>query len=401
MNFLETSRVILAKLSREKDFVGLFKSWNPCVEQWVNSKEKELVKNFLSDCETNSVEYAQWKLIKSQDYETISEFISLDPNNFDVLRDEFKNTLQQSRAEFIANEVLRNPSKAVELWRSYEAGLPFDDGLRDIQETIFDSFSKYKERALDRKLVRAIPDWPVLSNFIGGFNAGRLALCLAQTGFGKTNLALNLALSAHKKMNVWYFNMEMLTEDILERCWAIFYSKPFSELRRNCDIDIQQFANSFQFTKKLRMTSGRDKTLQEIQILSRAQSLKEDVGLIIIDYDQKIQFNLNSKIPEWKALQLAMIALEDLAKELNCFILVLAQSNPEGEISGSNRSRFSASSVWSFEDDEDLGPVIRFNKNRFGELNKVIKVNYERFCAKITEGELITVIKKQKVRVKI
>jgi DnaB-like helicase C terminal domain len=401
LTFLEVSRVILAKLARDKGFVQEFKSWCPNVDQWVNSKEKQLADAFLRDCDSNSVEYAQWKFMQSADYQAIAEFITLDPKNTGVLKLEFANLLQQSRAEFIATEVLKTPTKAIELWRSYEAGLPFDDGLKDLRDSVAGAFKSYKEKTFNRELVNTIPNWPVLSDFIGGFNPGRLGLCLAQTGFGKTNLALNLALSARRKMNVWYFNMEMLIEDILERCWAIFYGTSFSELRKSCNINIDEFLNTFEFTKKLRVTSGRDKSLQEIKTLSRAQSLVEPAGLIIVDYDQKIQFDHNSKIPEWKALQLAMISLEDLAKELNCFVLVLAQSNPEGEISGSNRSRFSASSVWSFEDDEDLGPIIRFNKNRFGELNKVIRVNYERFCARVTENEIVAVAKKQKVKVKI
>ncbi len=210
---------------------------------------------------------------------------------------------------------------------------------------------------------------------------------------------MNLAMASQKTMNTWYFNMEMSLEDIFERMLAIFYERAFSDLRTYGDVEIGRMIQAFENNFKFRITSGRDKTLKEIQNMSRLQAATEKPGIIFIDYDQKILLDTNHQTPEWKALQLAMISLEDLAKELNCFVVVLAQANTEGEISGSNRSRFSASSVWSFEEDEDLGPIIRFNKNRFGERGKVLQVKYERHCAKVSEKELVTVAIKKKRKV--
>jgi hypothetical protein len=396
MTFQELSRVILSRISFDEAFFKETQSWPLMVEQWPVSLEREALKAFISHVESNEIKFAQWKLMQYPEFEKWREYLKLDPNNSNTLKQEFKNLLHKARAESTAMQILKAPDRALELMRAYEMGLPVEDELQDVSTLAQGLFKSYKQKVTTKDISVSLPSWPILSEFIGGFNAGRLAICMAQTGFGKTNLALNLALCAQERMNTWFFNMEMNLEDIFERMLAIFYRQSFTDLRRFCDINLGPMLQILEVGKKFRITSGRDKSLKEIQNMARTQSQTEKPDIIFIDYDQKISLETSSQTPEWKALQIAMIALEDLAKELNCFVIVLAQANQEGEISGSNRSRFSASSVWSFEDDEDLGPVIKFNKNRFGERNKVLKVEYEKHCARIREIELVPYIQKKK-----
>jgi hypothetical protein len=249
MNFETLTRVMLSKMAVDEKFVSEVQTWPLFVDQWPNSQEKDLFREFLNNCESNSIKFAQWKFAQHPRFEFLRGFSSLDPDNPEILRQSLKVELQSARAQFTALEVLKAPDRAVELFRAYEAGLPIADDLLDISTAAASLFKKYHAKVMDRGICQRVAGWEMLSDAIGGFNPGRLALCMAQTGYGKTNLALNLAMSAQETMNTWYFNMEMGLEDIFERMMAIFYDKPFSDLRRYADVNIGpmlQFFRNFQ-----------------------------------------------------------------------------------------------------------------------------------------------------------
>jgi len=107
---------------------------------------------------------------------------------------------------------------------------------------------------------------------------------------------------------------------------------------------------------------------------------------------------MNRNIQEWKALQQAIIRLEDLAKELNFCIIVLAQLNRDGEISASHRATFSAHTVLNFRDHPTLGPVIDAKKNRHGKKDSVVTVDYTEISARITEKQQVKIDRKAEQR---
>jgi predicted ATP-dependent serine protease len=150
--------------------------------------------------------------------------------------------------------------------------------------------------------------------------------------------------------------------------------------------------------RKFFYSTGKDLSLTEIIACCKSYKRKHGIEFVVIDYDQKIK--LESRDEEWRELHKSVVAIESLAKELEMYIIVLAQSNMDGGISGSKRSSFPASQVFMFEKNrEDESEIlIRAVKNRFGIMNHSVKVDYEPSKAMVREREKFvwTQAKKQK-----
>ena len=143
--------------------------------------------------------------------------------------------------------------------------------------------------------------------------------------------------------------------------------------------------------KGLLVTNGKSLTLDNIKGLARVEHGKSPLGLIIIDYDQKIELSTTRDIQEWKALQIAVASLEELAKELGIYILLFAQeSSEEGRISGSFRSTFSAATVMRFFRHKDGNDYILADlKNRFGPIGEGVRVKYSPDTSLVKEVEQV------------
>lgn len=391
MSFDTTLRSVLASCIRSKAFCQDVATWGANPKDFPTSIYATALSDMLTDIKSNSVEYAQWKLSKSLIADMTVDDMKIPPL---IVRTEFFNNLETARAERLAMDILKDPAHISELIKNYTARIAPKDDLFNLADVVEKIDWERKEKAAAGQMIKNIQSWPKLSDHIGGFNAGRIGICMAESGFGKTNFALNLALCAQRTMKVIYVNMEMVLEDICERVFAATSGKSFADIRKGVDVHSDKLSLELKSGGQILMTSGRDKSLLEIEAILRAQ--KDPPNFVVIDYDQKLILETSYQTPEWRALQFAMARFEELAKELGCYILILAQTNLDGEISGSHRSRFSASSIWSFEDDTDHGPILRFPKNRFGPKNKILKVIYEPHCARIFEGEMETVVKRQK-----
>ena len=128
--------------------------------------------------------------------------------------------------------------------------------------------------------------------------------------------------------------------------------------------------------KKIYFSKGKGLSTSEIFSICRNHKKNSGLDFIVVDYDQKIVLNTSKEMPEWKALQIAIESFEALAKELQCYVLILAQESAEGDISGSRRSKFPASTVLRFYKDESEQFLIEALKNRFGARNERVEVEY-------------------------
>ena len=353
---------------------------------WPECPQKQLAEQYMGLRESNGHEYASWKLSNSVDAQKVSGQAAILPVEPEAIQALYRDTQMVHRAERLGSLLIQKPREAIKLIRDFEQDESSAVHMVDFADQIREFAQDYDSRVQAGTSVVEISGWPGLSRTIGGFNPQRLAICKAITGWGKTNLAINLALAASKTMNVTYFNMEMGLPDVFERFYAILTGKPFSVLRKEGVGDLETGLRRYRSTRRLSISDGRDHSLPEIKAECRRRTRISPPGLIIVDYDQKIELETAKGVPEWKALQSAMVGLEGLAKEMNAFVLVLAQTNQEGTISGSFRSQFPAASVWHFQDHDEFGPVISFEKNRFGERRFAVRVNYETHTARITEA---------------
>lgn len=251
---------------------------------------------------------------------------------------------------------------------------------REFDETIESIANTFNEKVKGGGALIKIPGWEILSDEIGGFNSGRLIMILADTGFGKTTLALNLAINAKQLSPLIYFNMEMIDEDFAIRTLVarnkIEYAKPYKD-------GFDAFEHK-QMGPGFIVTDGSDLSLDQIISLIRKYKKSLDIKFAFVDYDQKIIFPYERGMEEWRQIHAAMVRLEAVAKELGVCVIALAQTNKEGQISSSRRATFPASTVLSFYQDEN-GVFIEAVKNRFGKRNIKLKVGYDTKRASVVE----------------
>lgn len=301
-----------------------------------------------------------------------------------AILDEFKKNLENSKYNILARTLTQNPQNGEKILARFKERI-FDTAQVLELKDVFDLASREHDELLSRnKTLVIIPNWQILSKMIGGFNPSRISMIIASTGFGKTMLGLRLAINAARELKVLYFNLEMHLRDVALRLTAQALEIPFSDLN---NYNYIERAKENLGDLSLGISNGREMSLDEIKNASRIRKKQQGVDLIFVDYDQKIKLSLGKDMPEWKALQLCIIELEELAKELDSHICILAQSNRDGQISGSFRSQFAASTVLEFGED-DLGTVfVKAIKNRFGKRDAAVRVDYDPTRQQVRELE--------------
>lgn len=264
-------------------------------------------------------------------------------------------------------------------------------------------FGSITDKVLDRnavaeltgKSVIEIPNWPCLSNAIGGFNPGRVGILVADTGFGKTNFAASLALDASSELSTLFCNMEMIPHDFAEKLVMSAGELGYREVKHITQFTrtVYERVQAEHINRRLFFTDGTTLSIWDINQKVVETKTRHGLDLLIVDYDQKIELKTSRETPEWKALQIAVESLESIAKEYEIYVLLLAQAAQDdgksrGRLSGSRRSTFPASTVMSFyrDEDEDGQPVlVEAVKNRFGPRGVKVRVNYRPEVAKVQE----------------
>ncbi len=256
--------------------------------------------------------------------------------------------------------------------------------IEDLSSYYVSEFKSLVERGVAKIIV---PGFRKLSEAIGGFNPKRVCIFMGETGLGKTNFAVNFSLSAAQVSAVAYVNMEMSFEDMVNR-FAVISSSTYKEYYRG-GFNENEICFNLKTNHKINITSGKQLSLEQIESFLGLQKKEENIKFAVIDYDQKIDLDLSGNIPEWKSLQNAIIKIEEISKELDINIIVLAQVNRDGMISGSFRSLFPATTVLHFRTHESLGPIIEIKKNRHGKKDQAIKVSYDQDSSRIKEIEVV------------
>lgn len=317
------------------------------------------------------------------------------PLDAQVLSYNFREHLLVHRYERLAETLAKNPENGKNLLREFEDAKASGVDYAAIGDLLPDALLNLNESVKTNTAKITLQGFEQLSDMIGGFNPGRLIIVTGETGFGKTNLGINLALSAAKTMRVAYANMEMVYDDIARRVMAILTGTPYSKLYSGgLDQNTLQVALK-PVGQRFSITNGRTLSVPEIESWLRLLKRQQDIELAVIDYDQKLELPFSRHIPEWKSVQQAIIKLEDAAKELGISVLVLSQLNRDGEISASHRATFTAHTVLHFCEHETLGPIIQAKKNRHGKKGKAVTVKYDEECSRIYEDEVVAIESKK------
>lgn len=393
-NFHEISKAICYRLVTDESYFDVVMRLGINPRDWPNTPAKEPALKYLQARKTNGHDYAAWSILEEKGWENISKYAYSLPASEKALKQVYQQALLHSSVQMLGSELIRHPEKAQELITAHEKSVPVGVNCFDLKEVLEQEIELYNEEVMAGRSVVSIPMWPKLSELIGGFNPQRIAVCKAASGFGKSLFSMNLGYAASQKFSVLYINMEMSLRDMVERLCAIVSGKEFKELK-NSGIDIHEVLPYLR-PESFFMTDGRDLSFNEIRSLAREKSRMCELGLIIVDYDQKLALEVPHGSSEWREIQKVMAAFEELAKELKCFILILAQTNQEGQISSSHRARFSASSVWHFQEHESLGTCITFDKNRFNDRKQALTIQFEGKCGRVAELNCVPLPRKEK-----
>jgi KaiC/GvpD/RAD55 family RecA-like ATPase len=362
---------------------------------------KPILESYLEKAKTKSHDTILFEMERDLTLlERFSDSLTVIPKNPEVLRDKFQELSSAFQFQQLADELRLNPDKGKELIKRFTINEARGVEYQTLSELSL-NVDRHHAQSKEGKSVLVVKGFEKLSAMIGGFNPERLGIFLGGTGFGKTNFAVNLALQAGQTMGVAYANMEMGYDDMVRRFAVIASAVSYSDYSRG-KFHVDDVKSSLQKNgQNIFLTSGKTLTFDQITAWARLLASKNNIGMLIVDYDQKVDLNLKHQAEEWKALQKLIEAFEDLSKELGIYCLVLAQVNREGLISGSHRAQFPAHTVLAFHEHEAHGPIIEAKKNRHGKKAQALTVLYNEQNSVITECEIITLQPKKEERHKI
>ena len=255
------------------------------------------------------------------------------------------------------------------LWLNPSKGGVTDKDIEHLENVLL--VPAVEEKPFQRLIEEAIPryEWMIANKdrlgvptgfgsfdrVSGGLKPGSYTLIAANTGVGKTTLALNIINAALKeKHGVILFSLEMSREDITDMMFALncrvdrnhFNTGEFTEG------DIQSMVNGTAWMKNLPLWVDDDPAITADKLRRRVLSLvaENKVGLAVVDYAQLTLPDGKHDTREQEVAAVAL-AMRLLGREANIPIVLLSQLNDEGRIRESRKLAFEASTVLRMERD--------------------------------------------------
>ncbi|MFC1812589.1 replicative DNA helicase [Thermodesulfobacteriota bacterium] len=229
-----------------------------------------------------------------------------------------------------------------------------DDVMNYAERSIFDELSESKKTTYHRlsgiiqdnfdmlesrqgKRFSGIPSgFTLLDNLTSGFQDSDLIILAARPGMGKTAFALNIArnMAVEENVPVAIFSFEMSKEQLGYRLLCAEARVNSSRLRDGflSQEDWVKLTNAAGVLSEapIFIDDSTDISALDIRAKSRRLKIKENIGLIIIDYLQLMESRSSGmRKPERRDLEIAEIsrAIKGMAKELKVPVLALSQLN--------------------------------------------------------------------------
>ncbi len=352
-------------------------------KDWPECEAKNIALEFDSRVKAKGFDYAS-SVVFNQSLKTSPEIeIPRETNNLVAQYEDHKAYGLYTQ---LAKSLLSDPLSGVKTLSAFKDRNSSSVSIVTLKDALAETIPQIEAGVKAGTSVIQIPQWPILSDLVGGFNPDRVFIFTARTGVGKTSLALNLAIRAIETMPVLYFNMEMSIRDISTRCLQIG-SKISSQVIRSGEYiqhqnKLEGFVSLISGANELFISDGRSLSLEQIstEIIRRRE--EQGIGLVVVDYDQKIRSA--SQDEEWKALHRAMEELEDVSKAAHVPIIVLAQANDDGNPRASQRTTQVASAVIHL-DEVDGKFLLNAKKNRYGARDAKIEISFDKSTQSMTE----------------
>lgn len=272
-------------------------------------------------------------------------------------------------------------------------------------------FQQIVDRAINPELDKGLKlkDLPELNNTFYSLKGGDLILLCAQSGHGKTALALNITddLSVSQGHIGYYANAEMRDEELSMRIVSKRAVIPFSEIiTSQFSTDtveaLDKISTQYDLIGKKNLILSRIPVMS-ISTIRRGYKKLMNSGrkpeYILIDYIGRMELEGNNNgLTEWQKLYKLSEDIKTLAVELDVPIIALAQLNDEGQIEGAKKMKNACDGVLFFEplteeDKEYMNAkqkqyanykLVKF-KVRRNDNSKPIYINFTKQYQKITE----------------
>lgn len=208
----------------------------------------------------------------------------------------------------------------------------FDDAVGEYMENL-----KQRREDFINGIAHGLPTgFPDLDKLLGGLQPGRLHALGALTGYGKSALAINIALNiALKAKHVMIVSLEMPRSEIVQRALSIYIDKDQTMLRDgNLDEDSYNTLNAHAQRLRRCKIDLDDASYSITAMVSNIKRVhaREKLDLIVVDYLQLVE-NAEKSRNSNRAQEVAEVSrqLKRLAMKLEVPVLALVQLNREVE----------------------------------------------------------------------
>jgi nucleoside-triphosphatase THEP1 len=316
------------------------------------------------------------------------------------------------------NKLIVSPCSLEEITTALRNGVSVDLLEKDSRLTIMPenyAVEHYKgivERANNPENKKGIhfKNFPELNNTFYGLQGGDLILICAQSGHGKTALALNISddFSIDQTYTGYYANAEMRDEELTMRIASKRAIIPTQEVMSSNFIEVNKMVALEKLSYQYAIMEMRNLILSRIPVMSissirRGYKKLANAGkkpdYILIDYIGRMELERkDTGLSEWQKLYLLSEDIKTLAVELDIPIIALAQLNGDGQIEGAKKMKNACDGVLFFEpiSDEDMKymnqtqkdyanyKIIKF-KVRRNDNSKPIYINFTKKYQRIAE----------------
>ncbi|MGW5003262.1 replicative DNA helicase [Streptomyces hydrogenans] len=236
-----------------------------------------------------------------------------------------------------------------------------------------------------------------LDTITSGMHPGNVTVIAAQSGVGKSTLALNAAVAAAKKgAKVMFSSLEMSSTELMHKIVAAEGRIGLHHLTRKDGLtpeswkEVERLGRELFRTLPLRVYRPDGAFLRDIESAARASVRNGGLDVLVVDYVQLVETEQARNATREQAVAGVSRGLKNLSVALDCHVIALSQLNDDGLMRESRAIKNDASVVLRVErpdlhepESPRAGEVdVVIEKNRFGPLATVTaaaQLHYSRF----------------------
>jgi replicative DNA helicase len=231
----------------------------------------------------------------------------------------------------------------------FELGSHGAVALPDWKDSIREVFASIEKIRPGGELEGVTTGYTALNDKMRGLAATDMIVLAARPAMGKTSLALNIAENAALGIHgpavpVAVFSLEMSREQLAKRMLFSNSRVPMHAVRNHLTTqNHQKLAAAVDRLSKAQIYIDDTPGLEAVELRSRARRLKSryDIGLIVIDYLQLMNYSKFAKEGRQRETMAISGAVKAMAKELKVPVIVLSQLSRATESSGDNIPKLS------------------------------------------------------------